>query len=187
MELVFDTDVLVSLGCAQNGIVDAVERAWGGALVVTETVHSELKWLTQRRQSLGCASFLLSRNWVKSSVSFTDAEMNEVETIRRQLAGVRAGEHEHAGESSVLVYRMYHPIAILVLQDRDARRKAESMGFEYWYTLEVFENLVAAGQTDCSTAHSGYTSALRVSGLREDLTQDSFCCGGCPTHQPMVS
>lgn len=187
MELLLDTDVLVSLGCARNGIVDAVERAWGEALVVTETVHSELKWLTQRRGDLGCASFLLSRDWVKCPVSFTDAEMDEIETIRRQLAGVRAEEHEHAGESSVLVYRMHHPMAILVLQDRDARRKAKSMGFEYWYTPDVFRYLVAAGQASCSTAHSGYTSALRVSGLQEGLTQDSFCRSGCPTHDPTVT
>ncbi|MEA3503000.1 MAG: hypothetical protein U9R47_09525 [Actinomycetota bacterium] len=177
MELVFDTNVLITISCGH--LFSEVEAEWPGILVAPGAVAGELKDKITNDVHLRCGRYPLGRPWLQDPVMFNDEEHDRIEVHRKALAAPSDSYAAHAGEAEVLHYCETHENAIAILDDRDARTRAKYLGLRSWNTEELMRRLVGSGRITCEESFDAYNRMVCADRLAPGLLAADFCVVGC--------
>jgi predicted nucleic acid-binding protein len=140
---VLETTVLSAFALA--GCLDILRDRYSSRAVWTTAVHDELMRGVQDQPRLGDA---VAINWLGEPCAVFDVV--QVENTRLRLGG-RPHDERHLGEATCIVLAQQTGAGVL-LDDRDAKRMAETTGIPTGTTISILEGAVRDGQLSAEQA-----------------------------------
>jgi predicted nucleic acid-binding protein len=154
---IFETTVLSAF--ALSGRLDILSGLYNGRAIWTIVVHDELMRGMLEEPLLGDA---VAANWLGEPQPVFDHP--RVESFRLRLGG-RQGDERHLGEATCIALAEQIGAGIL-LDDRDAKRLAESLKIPTGTTISVLVVAVREGRVSADEASELLTDLIDRHGRR---------------------
>lgn len=166
---VFDTSPLSAF--ARAGRLDLLEARFGDTARWTLEVQDEIRQGVSAHPHL---DDVLGAEWLGEPIRLTEpSDLVEIERLRWALGGTDARPERHRGEAATIVAAQ-HLDAVVVLDERDARRLAAARGIPIIGTEGILRACARHGQLTWDEAWDLFSEMRRLGERLRQITREDF-------------